>query len=138
MTSIDVSPTRLSVTLVRLLWLSTLVLVLISVAIVTRRALTLFGLVSASRARSEAPPLDDAFARYAPLTMIHIVPGLIFVVLGPFQFVRTLRRRRPPSWRGDLRLFVLTLAKVMLANLSARINEVKEGRMGFIRSAVQY
>jgi hypothetical protein len=95
MTSIDVAPTRSGATLVRLLWLSTLVLVLISVAMVTRRALELFGIVPASSALSNSAPLDDAFARHASLTMVHILPGLIFVVLGPLQFVSTLRSRRP-------------------------------------------
>jgi uncharacterized membrane protein len=27
--------------------------------------------------------------------MLHIVPGLVFIVLGPLQFVTTLRTRRP-------------------------------------------
>jgi uncharacterized membrane protein len=100
--SIDAPPRRSAATLVRLLWLSTLVLVLISVAMVTRRTLSLFGLVPAPSALSESSPLDGAFARYAPLTMAHIVPGLIFVVLGPLQFVRTLRIRRPRlhRWMG--------------------------------------
>ncbi|MGH9373221.1 MAG: DUF2306 domain-containing protein [Vicinamibacterales bacterium] len=68
---------------------------LISIAMVTRRTLSLFGLISASSALSGPAPLDAAFARYAPLTVLHIVPGLIFVVLGPLQFVKTLRTRRP-------------------------------------------
>ena len=42
------SPARRNATLVRLLWLLTLVLALISVAMVTRRTLTLFDLISAS------------------------------------------------------------------------------------------
>jgi uncharacterized membrane protein len=85
--------------MVRLIWLLTLVLVLISVAMVTRRTMTLFGLISASSALSGSAPLDAAFARYAPLTMLHIVPGLIFVVLGPLQFVKSLRTRRPQAHR---------------------------------------
>lgn len=92
---IDAPPTRPDVMLVRWLWLATLVLVLISVAMVTRRTLSLFGLVPASSALSEPAPVDAAFARYAPLTMLHIIPGLIFVVLGPLQFVKTLRTGRP-------------------------------------------
>lgn len=81
--------------LVRLLWLFTLVLVLISVAMVMRRTLSLFGLISTSSALSGSTPVDAAFTRYAPLTMLHILPGLAFVVFGPLQFVKTLRNRRP-------------------------------------------
>lgn len=48
--------------------------------------------------------LDDGFARHPLLTMVHILPGLVFVTLGPLQFVRTLRARRPAlhRWIGRL------------------------------------
>jgi len=73
----------------------TLVLVLISAAIVTRRTLSLFGVISTSSALSGSGPLDGAFAQHALLTMLHMLPGLVFVVLGPLQFVTTVRTRRP-------------------------------------------
>jgi uncharacterized membrane protein len=73
---------------VRAAWTVTLLLVLIGVAIVVRRSLNLAGLLPANA-------LDADFAHHAPLTFAHIVPGLIFVVLGPLQFVQRLRRRRP-------------------------------------------
>lgn len=94
MARITASATRRHVALVRVLWLSTFVLVLIGVAIVTRRALILFGVVAPSPLSESAPP-DDGVARYASLTMLHIVPGFVFIVLGPLQFVSTLRTRRP-------------------------------------------
>jgi len=100
--------TRPDAMLVRLLWVSTLVLVLIGVAMVTRRALTLFGFLSASSALSESAPVDAAFARFAPLTMIHIMPGLMFVVLGPLQFVKTLRTRRPRLHRTMGRVVLMS------------------------------
>lgn len=84
-----------SARLVRVLWLFTLVLALISVAMVMRRTLSLFGVISTSSALSGSAPLDAAFTRHAPLTMLHIFPGLVFVVLGPLQFVKTLQTRRP-------------------------------------------
>jgi uncharacterized membrane protein len=82
-------------TLRRVAWLATFVLMAISVAIVTRRTLSLFGFLSTKTALSESAQLDAAFARHASLTMVHIVPGLIFVLLGPLQFVKTLRAQRP-------------------------------------------
>jgi Predicted membrane protein (DUF2306) len=133
--SIDAPPRRPAATLVRLLWLSTLVLVLISVAMVTRRTLSLFGLVPAPSALSESSPLDGAFARYAPLTMAHIVPGLIFVVLGPLQFVRTLRIRRPRlhRWMGRVVLTsglatgVTALAMTTQMAIGGRYGEGRHG-----------
>jgi uncharacterized membrane protein len=85
--------------LVSLLWVCTLILVLISVAMVLRRTLSLFGVISPSSALSGSAPLDAAFMRHAPLTMLHIFPGLVFALLGPLQFVKTLRTRRPKVHR---------------------------------------
>jgi uncharacterized membrane protein len=80
---------------------------LISVAIVTRRTLVLSGVIpeasalasssptASSSAASRGASFDAAFSRHATLTMIHIVPGLVFALLAPLQFVRTLRQRRP-------------------------------------------
>ena len=102
-------------TLVRLLWLSTFVLVLIGVAIVTRRVLVLSGLVAPSPL-SESAPLDAAFARRASLTLIHIVPGLVFIVVGPLQFVTTVRTRRP---RVHRRIGRVVLASGLVTGVSA-------------------
>ena len=115
MARITAAASRRNVTLVRLLWLATFVLVLIGVAIVTRRVLILSGLAAPSPL-SESVPLDDAFDRYASLTMLHIVPGLIFIVLGPLQFVTTLRTRRPWVHR---RIGRLVLASGVLTGVSA-------------------
>jgi uncharacterized membrane protein len=115
MARITASATRRNVPLVRLLWLSTFVLMLIGVAIVTRRVLILSGLVAPSQL-SESAPLDDAFARYASLTMLHIVPGLVFIVVGPLQFVTTLRTRRPWVHR---RIGRVVLASGLVTGVSA-------------------
>jgi uncharacterized membrane protein len=73
---------------------------------VTRRTLSLFGLISTSSALSGSAPVDAAFTRHAPLTMLHSFPGLAFVVLGPLQFVKTFRTRRPRvhRWIGYIAL----------------------------------
>lgn len=85
--------------LTRILWLCMLMLVLISVAIVVRRTLSLFGVISTSSALSRSAPLDAVFTGHALLTMLHILPGLAFVVLGPFQFMKRIRTRRPKVHR---------------------------------------
>jgi uncharacterized membrane protein len=80
--------------MVRVIWLLTTVLVFIAVAAVTRRMLSLFGFIPASSSLSESAPADAAFIQYAPLTITHILAGLVFLMLGPVQFIRTLRNRR--------------------------------------------
>jgi uncharacterized membrane protein len=88
---------------IRLLWLWTLFLSAIAVAVAARRMLHLLAPPSAAPSGlPEAAALDGSFAHHPLLTMIHIVPGLLFVMLGPLQFVRTLRARRPRlhRWMG--------------------------------------
>jgi uncharacterized membrane protein len=50
--------------------------------------------------------LDDVFARYPVLTLFHILPGLLFMILGPLQFNATLRARylRWHRWSGRVYL----------------------------------
>jgi uncharacterized membrane protein len=50
--------------------------------------------------------LDDLFARYPILTLVHIVPGLLFMVLGPLQFSSTIRARHLGWHRWSGRIFV--------------------------------
>jgi uncharacterized membrane protein len=82
----------------RILWSLTILLVLIGIAAVIRRMLTLSAPARAG--------FDSGFARHSLLTMVHIVPALLFVVLGPLQFVRTLRVRWPRlhHWIGRIAL----------------------------------
>ncbi len=88
------------VAIVRILWIATLLLVLIGVAAVIRRTLHLFA--PAAPGSSEAAALDAGFARHPVLTMFHIIPGFLFMVLAPLQFVRRLRSSRPRlhRWTG--------------------------------------
>ncbi len=81
--------------LVRILWLATLFLVLIAVAVVVRRTLQLFGPAPAGTGLPERTALNTGFSRNRLLTMVHIVPGLLFMLLAPLQFVSRLRRQGP-------------------------------------------
>jgi Predicted membrane protein (DUF2306) len=87
----------------RMVWSAVMVLVLIGVAIVVRRTAQLVPLLIngyrppaavADGAAGSFAALDDLFARYPALTLVHIIPGLLFVVLGPLQFSHTLRKRQ--------------------------------------------
>jgi len=51
--------------------------------------------------------LDDLFAHYPILTLIHIVPGLLFMALGSLQFSSTIRSRHPLWHRLNGRIFVI-------------------------------
>lgn len=81
----------------RALWPLTLLLSAIGVAAVARRMAVLLG-----GPRADPTGLDVGFARHPLLTLVHILPGLLFVTLGPWQFARGLRSRRPRlhRWMG--------------------------------------
>jgi hypothetical protein len=67
--------------------------IVISIGVVLRRIVAL-----ASSTRSGPPQmvaLDDTFASHAALTLAHIIPALIFVLLAPFL---VLRRVSAPGW----------------------------------------
>jgi uncharacterized membrane protein len=99
----------------RLLWSAIVFLALIGTAVAVRRIVFLGPILT----RGYSPPaiprgsraaqfvaLDEVFAQHPGLTMIHIVPGVLFMVLGPFQFSQTIRARHLQWHRWNGRIFV--------------------------------
>jgi uncharacterized membrane protein len=83
-----------------MMWIGLIFLCVIAAAVVIRRMTAL-----ANPPRN--PPaqfagLDEAFAAKPILTLVHIVPGLVFVILVPFQLSRSFRNRnlRTHRWMG--------------------------------------
>ncbi len=66
------------------------VCIVIAVAVVLRR------IVALARPSQSAPPqlaqLDAAFASHAALTLAHIIPALVFVLLTPFVYLHRVER----------------------------------------------
>jgi len=60
----------------------------------------------ANPALAQFTTLDAIFAQHASLTLVHIVPGLLFVTLGPLQFRSGLRARHPMWHRVSGRVFL--------------------------------
>jgi uncharacterized membrane protein len=91
---------------VRAIWIATVTLSLIGVAVVTRRLVSLTAPVAGPG--FDGRGLDEGFARHATLTTIHILPGLLFVVLAPLQFVQRIRMRWPAvhRWMGRILIAV--------------------------------
>jgi uncharacterized membrane protein len=85
--------------IVRILWTITVLLMLIGVAVVVRRSFALFAPSPPPSNFPEAATTDAGFARHRLLTMLHITPGLLFILLAPLQFVRRLRNRNPKLHR---------------------------------------
>jgi uncharacterized membrane protein len=87
----------------RLVWFGVILLVVIGVAAVTRRTLVLLGPAQFRGGLSNpAAALDAGFDRHTALTLIHILPGALFLGLVPFQFVGSIREKHLPlhRWMG--------------------------------------
>jgi uncharacterized membrane protein len=85
-----------------MLWRTTIFLVLIGVFVVVRRTAHLVPILingyhpptaTSNPVATQFLALDDIFARHPFLTLIHILPALLFVLLGPLQFNQTFRQR---------------------------------------------
>src|SRR5260370_1302 len=72
------------------------------------------------RMTSPAPAvqLDNQFANHAPLTLAHILPAMLFMVLGPLQFVRGLRAKYPQIHRWSGRIFLAASTVVGVTGLT--------------------
>lgn len=88
----------------RRLWIALVILCAIGAAVAIRR---IVALETAPLAGSSVfAGLDAHFAAKAGMTLLHIVPALLFVLLVPLQFVPSLRRRRPRLHRWSGRVIV--------------------------------
>ncbi len=83
------------------MWGITIFLVLIGIAIVVHRLIVLNTPTNANlkTIESRSPVPDDGFFAHPILTQIHIIPGLIFMLLAPLQFVKRLRSGYPKVHR---------------------------------------
>ncbi len=110
----------------RALWTAVIILALIGTAVAVRRMVHVVPVV----VRGYRPPsaaqnsvaaqftgLDDLFARHPILTLVHIVPGLLFMVLGPIQFSLTIRARHLRWHRLSGRIFVICSLVIGISEL---------------------
>jgi uncharacterized membrane protein len=87
----------------RLVWTGVIVLAAIGVAAVTRRTLVLlFPGALGGGGSNPAAALDTGFARHKALTLIHILPGALFLTLAAVQFIPSVRNKHPGlhRWMG--------------------------------------
>ena len=82
----------------RTVWIALLALSAIGAAAVIRRIAALA--TSPLGGNSPFTSLDAHFDAKAGMTLIHIVPSLVFVLLVPLQFAGSLRRRHPRFHRS--------------------------------------
>jgi len=92
---------------IRFVWTGVIFLVVIGIAAVSRRTLVLFRPGSIG-GNSPAAALDAGFARHMALTLVHILPGGLFIILAPLQFLSSIRQKHLQLHRWMGRILVVT------------------------------
>jgi uncharacterized membrane protein len=92
----------------RFVWIAAIALALIGIAAVTRRALVLFWPREFAGKYPPAAAMDTGFARHMALTLVHIVPGALFLVLALLQFVPNIRAKHLQVHRWLGRILVVS------------------------------
>jgi uncharacterized membrane protein len=99
----------------RAVWFAVIFLALIGVAVAVRRMVHLVPVVvhgyhplaiPSNPRLAQLTALDDLFAQHPILTLVHIVPGMLFMILGPLQFSSAIRERHLRWHRLSGRVFV--------------------------------
>jgi uncharacterized membrane protein len=99
----------------RVVWCGVIFLAVVGVAVAVRRMVTVVPIlvhgyhgaaVPSNPRLAQFAALDDLFAHYPVLTLVHIVPGLLFMILGPMQFSSGIRARHLRWHRMSGRIFV--------------------------------
>lgn len=84
----------------RRVWVIVILLATVGVTVGVLRMARLFPvLLGATPPLTTQPPLDYMFALSPWLTLIHVLPGILFMILGPFQFNAALRAKQPQLHR---------------------------------------
>jgi uncharacterized membrane protein len=102
----------------RILWVAVILLAFIGLAMATRRAIVLVRPGAMNARKNPAAELDAHFAKQRGLTFLHILPGMLFMVLGPLQFVRGLRAKHPAVHRWSGRIFLAASAVIGVTGLT--------------------
>ena len=114
-------------TLTRFLWIAVIFLAFIGLAVVTRRTIVLLKPGALSSPRNPAADLDAHFESERTLVLTHILPAMLFMVLGPLQFVRGLRSRYPQGHRWSGRIFLAASAVVGVSGLKLAFGKTVGG-----------
>ena len=79
---------------------------------------------------------DMSYVYHPVLSALHIVPGMIFLILGPLQFISTIRTRWPHIHRWSGRIFIA--AGLLTAIMAITVNLVFPPVGGLFKSLAVY
>lgn len=96
----------------KLVWTFAFILAFIGIAMIVRRTIFLIPVLE-DRYVPLPPPQgipsfpDDGFVNNPVLTLLHILPALLFIVLGLMQFIKRIRTKYPTLHRWNGRVFLI-------------------------------
>lgn len=97
-------------------WTALLALAAVGAIVASQRLLSV--VAGTDAALFPAPEsFEEPYRSHPGLALLHVVPGLAFVVLGPFQLAGRLRRRHLSLHRWSGRLFLLASASIAVTAL---------------------
>lgn len=105
--------------LARFVWAAAIFLAFVGIAVATRRTIVLLHPQPSANAAPANPAaaLDAHFATQRALTLAHVLPAMLFMLLGPLQFVKRLRAKYPAIHRWSGRVFLIASATVGITGL---------------------
>ena len=89
----------------RLLRVVMYLLAAVGLIMVLRRTLVLEHVIPSVNPAG-GPPFDGGFARHPFITFLHILPGALFMILGPMQFMPGIRRGNIVFYRRSRNIFI--------------------------------
>ena len=92
----------------RIVWGVVIFLAVAGVGLVVGRSLAM--IQSSRTGVPPSEPYDLLFVQHRFTTLLHIVPGFLFMVLGPLQFVKRIRSRHIRLHRWSGRILLLSVA----------------------------
>jgi uncharacterized membrane protein len=119
--------TRPNRALARFLGAAVIFLAFIGLAVATRRTIVLLKPGTLSSPKNPAADLDAHFTSERTLVLTHTLPAMLFMILGPLQFVRGLRSRYPQLHRWSGRIFLAASAVVGISGLKLAFGKTVGG-----------
>ncbi|MBN9381807.1 MAG: DUF2306 domain-containing protein [Chitinophagaceae bacterium] len=108
---------------------------IIGIVMAIRRTLVLAGIISSFNPPGMAkgsPPFDTEFGKHPILTLIHILPGALFMITGPLQFIPGIRTRHLGFHRLNGRIYI---ASAYIVGISALVMSFVLSPIGGINQA---
>jgi hypothetical protein len=89
-----------------LIWIVVTVLALIGIAAAIRRILIVENVIS-SYAPPKYPGFDSGFSQHRGLTLLHIIPGSLFMISGPMLFIKKLQQHHIETYKWVKRSYFI-------------------------------